>query len=527
MIIQNLYLWNDLLFLVNEIFLVFILLTLFFFFAITKINLSNLKLINNVNYLITDKYSKLALISIMFFLFFVYDEFNMLFCNKECVYYIYNSFFKKTILINLFSLIITIFYFFYLLLQNFDFKSIKNQNFEYILMTFFSFLGSFLIFLMNDLLLFYFCFEIISLSIYVLLAFNIQSNSTIESVIKYYILGALSSALILLGIAFIYGTLGITNFNDFILLSSFINYKNSFLGKVIICFIFFILIAIFLKLGLFPFHFWLPQVYSGITYKSMLFLFLIPKNAFIFFFINFYFNVIYDLVPYITDILVILCFFSITIGTFGALAQKDIKKLLAYSSIVNLGYIIIILTNFSFYSIIYSIYYILCYAANLLNFFSIIFCLQKIQNYIEYNITNLSQLKILYKIKPILSFILLINIFSIAGLPPFGAFYAKYFILLEMVDTKAYFLVFLILIISILSSFYYIRIIKISFFDKIFTLSKNEIFIIQQNLISSSTKSLKYKMYLTYFLISFFFIFNILQCFYPFYILNIIINYII
>lgn len=252
----------------------------------------------------------------------------------------------------------------------------------------------------------------------------------------------------------------------------------------------------------------------------MLFLFLIPKNAFIFFLINFYFNIIYDIVPFINNILILLCVFSIIIGTFGALAQKELKKLLAYSSIVNLGYIIIILTTFSAYSTIYCIYYILCYAINLVIFFVIIFSLQKIQNFIEYNLTNLNQLKVLYKIKPLLAFIFLITIFAIAGLPPFGAFYAKYLVLLDLIGVKAYFVTFILLLISIISCFYYIRITKILFFDKTFIISKNENFLIQQNLNTYYFSNIKNKIYQIYFFISFFFIFNILQCFYPFYLLN-------
>lgn len=207
----------------------------------------------------------------------------------------------------------------------------------------------------------------------------------------------------------------------------------------------------------------------------------------------------------------IFAILSILIGTFGALYQKTIKKLLAFSSIVNLGYIIIILTTLSSYSLLYCIGYIFIYLINLVSFFLIIFFLQNIYGFKELSITYISQLSCLFKFKPALSILFAVFIFSIAGLPPFGGFFAKYFILTDLVANHFYLTTLVILLISVLSTFYYIRLIKILFFNKVLIDFSNNSNFFSNNLNFSRSNNSNL---IIYNLILLFFI-NIIVIFYP------------
>jgi NADH-quinone oxidoreductase subunit N len=246
----------------------------------------------------------------------------------------------------------------------------------------------------------------------------------------------------------------------------------------------------------------------------MLFLFLIPKISFIFIFINLYLNVFFEISIYLNNFLILFCFLSIVIGSLGALMQHNIKKLLAFSSIVNLGYILLIFTTITNYSIVYGICYCIVYFLNLFSFFFLIIILKKIVGVKELNLTYISQLSNIFKINPIFAFLISIIIFSIAGLPPFGGFYTKYFILLDLVNVKLYFVVLLILILSVISTFYYVRIIKTIFFNK--NLSKNNSYFLdfQNNTLLYTNKNINLIFY-TLNIVLFLVFINVILCFYP------------
>jgi NADH-quinone oxidoreductase subunit N len=194
--------------------------------------------------------------------------------------------------------------------------------------------------------------------------------------------------------------------------------------------------------------------------------------------------------------------------------QNNIKKLLAFSSIVNLGYIILILTTITNYSIIYALTYCIIYFINLFSFFFIILITKKILGFQELNLIYISQLSNIFKINPLFAFIISIIIFSIAGLPPFGGFYTKYFILLDLINTKSYLIVLFILLLSVISTFYYIRIIKIIFFNKNLVLNKEYYFNFQNNTLLFNYKNKNFIFY-SLILILILVVLNILICFYP------------
>jgi NADH-quinone oxidoreductase subunit N len=497
---------NEFLFIIPELYFLIGFFIIIFFFSIIKLNI-HLKKIS----IIISTFNNLVL----YFLFNLYILFFLDFIEFKNNIYIYNFFFKKTTFFLFGSLFLILILFIYILfLQKYNtLNNLNNYSFEYTIIILFAVLGFVILFVVNDFLLFYITFEIASLSLYVLISFNVQSNIAINSGLKYYILGAISSSIILLGISFLYGITGLTNFNDIINLLYFINIDTLY-GKILIISIIFIFIGLFFKLGLFPFHFWLPFIYSGVSFKTILFLFLIPKISFIFIFINFYINIFFDLSIYINNFLILFCIISILIGTFGAIMQNNIKKLLAFSSIVNLGYIILILTTITNYSIIYALTYCIIYFINLFSFFFIILITKKILGFQELNLIYISQLSNIFKINPLFAFIISIIIFSIAGLPPFGGFYTKYFILLDLINTKSYLIVLFILLLSVISTFYYIRIIKIIFFNKNLVLNKEYYFNFQNNTLLFNYKNKNFIFY-SLILILILVVLNILICFYP------------
>ena len=510
---MNFFSNNDFYFFIPELYIFFSFCILIFFFSIIKIN-------NLLNFYITTRFN-------IFTIFFLFNVLLLYIWDMDAIknnIYIFNFFFKKNLISNfasIFIIILTLVFITFILFYN-KITALINFVYEYIIIALFAVFGFLLLIISNDLLVFYICFEIASLSLYVLISFNVQSSFSINSGIKYYILGAISSALMLLGISFFYGLTGLTNFNDIKTLLFFTDY-NDIHNVLIIISIIFILLSLLFKIGIFPFHFWIADIYSGISYKTIFFLFLIPKASFIFILINFYYNVFANAIITINSLFIFLAVLSILVATFCALMQKTIKKLLAFSSIVNVGYLLLLITTFSAYSIIYIISYLIVYFLNLITFFIFLLTLKKIVGYYEINITYISQLSNLFKINPLISISLAISIFSIAGLPPFGGFYTKYFILIDLINNKYYTVVIILLLLSIVSTFYYIRIIKILFFNKNLNNNLNYYLNYNNNTIIMNKKNVN-TIYCILIIGFSLIIVNIFLCFYPSILYNIIIN---
>ncbi len=333
-------------------------------------------------------------------------------------------------------------------------KIIKIFKIEYPVLILSSILGMFVMISSNDLIVFYMGLELQSLALYVLASFNRDNLLSSESGVKYFILSALSSGLLLYGCSLIYGFSGSTNFN---LISQNITETGYGLSFGIV----FILVGLAFKISAVPFHMWAPDVYEGSPTSVTIFFAILPKIAALTVFIRFLYVPFINMVDQWQIIIVFLSVASMIFGAVAAIGQKNLKRLVAYSSIGHMGYALAGLAVNTNEGIQSSIIYISIYLVMNLALFSCLFMIRKDKVYFE-KINDLSGLS---KNHPILSFSLLIILFSLAGIPPLAGFFAKFYIFMAVIEVEMYALAIIGLLSTVISAFYYLRIIKIIYFE--------------------------------------------------------------
>ena len=331
----------------------------------------------------------------------------------------------------------------------------KIDKIEYPVLILSSILGMMVMISSNDLIVFYMGLELQSLSLYVLASFNRNNLLSTESGLKYFVLSALSSGLLLYGCSLIYGFTGTTNFNGILENSNEIKFGLTF-GIV------FILVGLAFKISAVPFHMWAPDVYQGSPTSVTTFFAILPKIAALTVFIRFLYVPFFNLIDQWQMIIVFLSISSMLFGAIAAIGQKNLKRLIAYSSIGHMGYALAGLAVGTNEGIQSSIVYISIYLIMNLALFSCLFMMRKNDNYFE-NIEDLSGLS---KNHPILSISLLIVLFSLAGIPPLAGFFAKFYIFFAVINQSMYFLAIVGLLSTVIAAYYYLRIIKIIYFDK-------------------------------------------------------------
>ena len=416
----------------------------------------------------------------------------------------YFAFFTK-ILICLFSA----FYFF--IVGNF-LKEQKLTSFEYLLIILFAILGLMLMCSSNDLLTAYLAIELSSLAFYILASFRKISSYSVESGIKYFVIGAISSAFFLLGSSFIYGFTGSINFSDFhdlfecssIYVRPYYLFSDSWdlgideLKKLIyiltlfdtdllvpsIVELFFpeelfnysfiefgltlILFSLFIKLSLAPFHLWSLDVYEGSPTSSTFFFAVITKLSIFVLLIRLCYQSFFSLKSCWQFYSLWIGIFSIFVGSFGGLKQRRVKTLLAYSSTSHMGYALIAFSTSTFVGIQMFLFYMFIYMVSGLCVWYIILLLRLKKNFSEKKYSKeLSDLTLLRKSNTALAFSLSLTMFSIAGIPPLVGFLAKMSVFLSVVGISFYFIALASIICSVVSTFYYIRIIKILYFENL------------------------------------------------------------
>jgi NADH-quinone oxidoreductase subunit N len=307
----------------------------------------------------------------------------------------------------------------------------------------------------NDLMVFYMGLELQSLALYVLATFNRDQLKSSEAGLKYFVLSALSSGLLLYGCSLIYGFSGSTNFN---VISSQLNSNDYVLTFGIV----FILVGLAFKISAVPFHMWAPDVYEGSPTSVTLFFTMVPKIAALTVFIRFLYVPFLNLIDQWQMIIIFLSIASMLFGAIAAIGQTNIKRLVAYSSIGHIGYTLAGLATGSNEGIQSSIVYISIYVIMNLALFSCLLMLKRNNQYYE-DIDDLSGLS---KNHPLLSLSLLVILFSLAGIPPLAGFFAKFYIFKAVIEQSMYFLAIVGLLSTVIAAFYYLRIIKIIYFDK-------------------------------------------------------------
>jgi NADH-quinone oxidoreductase subunit N len=334
-------------------------------------------------------------------------------------------------------------------------KSFKIFKIEYPVLILSSVLGMMVMISSNDLMLFYLGLELQSLALYVLATFNRDQLKSSEAGLKYFVLSALSSGLLLYGCSLIYGFSGSTNFN---VISSQLNSNEYVLTFGIV----FILVGLAFKISAVPFHMWAPDVYEGSPTSVTLFFTMVPKIAALTVFIRFLYVPFLNLIDQWQMIIIFLSIASMLFGAITAIGQTNIKRLVAYSSIGHIGYTLAGLATGSNEGIQSSIIYITIYVIMNLALFSCLLMLKRNDQYYE-DIDDLSGLS---KNHPILSLSLLVILFSLAGIPPLAGFFAKFYIFKAVIEQSMYFLAIVGLLSTVIAAFYYLRIIKIIYFDK-------------------------------------------------------------
>ena len=334
-------------------------------------------------------------------------------------------------------------------------KIFKIFKIEYPILILSSVLGMMVMISSNDLMVFYMGLELQSLALYVLATFNRDQLKSSEAGLKYFVLSALSSGLLLYGCSLVYGFSGSTNFD------TIANQLNS--NEYVLTFgIVFILVGLAFKISAVPFHMWAPDVYEGSPTSVTLFFTMVPKIAALTVFIRFLYVPFLNLIDQWQMIIIFLSIASMLFGAIAAIGQTNIKRLIAYSSIGHIGYTLAGLASGSNEGIQSSIIYISIYVIMNLALFSCLLMLKRNNQYYE-DIDDLSGLS---KNHPLLSLSLLVILFSLAGIPPLAGFFAKFYIFKTVIEQSMYFLAIVGLLSTVIAAFYYLRIIKIIYFDK-------------------------------------------------------------
>jgi NADH-quinone oxidoreductase subunit N len=344
----------------------------------------------------------------------------------------------------------------FLLLISKDYLNFRGVfRYEYDFFLLFSVFGLLLLTTSDDFLGVYMSLELIGLCFYVLTTFNRSSEFSTEAGIKYFVLGAFSSALLLLGFLLLYLVFGTTSFET---LSKLFFAPNNFL---IFCGSFFVIIALFFKIGSVPFHLWLCDVYEGCLTSVTAFFSVVPKLTLLIILIKIYVFVFAEHQENLMALFIFSGFFSVCFASVAGLYQKKVKRLIAYSTISHTGFLLLGISSASTDSVKSAIIYVGLYLLASLAIFSILLLAginKKSPKYLI-NWLSLSHHNILLAI----TFSLLL--LSAAGIPPLAGFYSKFCVLFSLVTHDFFLLSLLTILFSSIGCFYYIRLIKLFFFS--------------------------------------------------------------
>ena len=334
-----------------------------------------------------------------------------------------------------------------------------EKAFEYPILILFSSLGMSLMISANDLITLYLAIELQSLPLYVMAAFKRDSVESGEAGIKYFVLGALSSSLFLFGSSLIYGFTGSIEFSE---ISRSIDILN--INSGIVVGIVFILSGLIFKISAVPFHMWTPDVYEGSATPITAFFATAPKMAAMCMLVNILYGPFSGAFESWQQIIIFVSIASMSLGSFVAIRQTNIKRLLAYSSISHMGFALIgLISPLSQLGVQALLIYMLIYIVTNLGVFACIISLEKNEGE---TISNTDDLSGLSKKYPFISFSMAMLMFSFAGIPPLAGFFGKYLIFRSAIENGLIEIAVFGLIISVVAAFYYIRIIKIMYFDE-------------------------------------------------------------
>jgi len=321
----------------------------------------------------------------------------------------------------------------------------------------------------NDFILFFTSLELLSLVLYILAGSSKNSLLSAEAALKYFVFGALASILVLLGISFVYASTGLLNFSDYALLFLFFDFSSVDVDLFLIFGMFSLYLGFLVKLGLVPFHFWVPSVYLGSPFHVVGIFSTVAKMATLYIFVRLFylFSPLYFSFVSFDVLFLFLSLFSIVLGYVGAWGQTNIKLFVAYSGIGNTGLLVflyIYFTSFSFFSFWF---YFINYFSSYLLFFFFFFL-------IPITVNTWNGLFYLIRLRPFMFSLFVLLLFSLAGLPPLYGFWGKFFVITSLftgffLDNLVSFLLpFFVSFILLLSALYYFRILTNFFYSPSF-----------------------------------------------------------
>ncbi len=334
----------------------------------------------------------------------------------------------------------------------------QMARFEYPVLFVFATLGMMMMISANDLISLYLGLELQSLSLYVVAAIRRDSVRSSEAGLKYFVLGALSTGMLLYGASMVYGFAGSTNFDQ--LAEVFAAGEGPSIGVVIG--IVFIAAGLAFKVSAVPFHMWTPDVYEGAPTPVTAFFAVAPKIAAISLFVRVMVGPFGDLVAQWQQIIIATSILSMALGGFAAINQSNIKRLMAYSSIGHIGYALVGLAAGTPEGVRGVLVYMAIYLAMNVGCFACILCMRINGRMVE-GITDLSGLS---KTHPMMALAMAVFMFSMAGVPPLAGFFGKLYVFLAAIDAQLYTLAVIGVVTSVVSAFYYVRIVKLMYFDE-------------------------------------------------------------
>ena len=426
-------------------------------------------MINNINIMLPEIFLSLSIFSILMIGVFIKKSFNLIFnltsiiiivtitiilTNPNNEEKIFLESFTRDAFSNYFKILILVSSLFVLNSSKIFIVDNKLDKFEYPIIILLSILGMFFMVSSNDLILFYLGLELQSLSLYILASIDRDNLRSTESGIKYFVLSALSSGLLLYGCSLLYGFTGSTNFE---LIASQLNKENT--GAVFA--MVFILVGLAFKVSAVPFHMWTPDVYEGAPTSITSYFAVVPKVAGLALLIKFMFIPFSKVLLEWQTIIIFISIASMILGAVAAMVQKNFKRLLAYSSIGHIGYALAGVATGTVSGYQSTIVYISIYVIMNIGAFSCLYLLKKDGQYKE----NISDLSGISKKNPLLAISLLIILFSLAGVPPLGGFFAKFYVFVSVLEKEMYALAIIGLLTTVMSAFYYLKIIKTIYFD--------------------------------------------------------------
>ncbi len=331
----------------------------------------------------------------------------------------------------------------------------KQSRFEFAILVLLSTLGMMMLISAGDLIALYMGLELMSLALYVIAANNRESVRSTEAGLKYFVLGALSSGMLLYGASLIYGFTGTINFEQIALAA-----REPSLG--LIFGIVFMFAGLCFKVSAVPFHMWTPDVYEGAPAPVTAFFAAAPKVAAMAVFVRFATEALPNVTHQWQQIIVFVSIASMALGSFGAIGQRNLKRLMAYSSIGHMGYALVGLAAGTEQGVRGVLVYMAVYMAMTLGTFACILSMRRKDGMVE----NYDDLAGLARTSPVKAFMLAALMFSLAGIPPLAGFLAKYYVFLAAIEAGLYALAVIGVLSSVVGAFYYLRIVKVMYFDE-------------------------------------------------------------